>query len=110
MGEFPPLSAAVRIIDCLTREDYDLGARAFKLWSKLHGQSASNCVTLARKEREVRSHIRSVEIRNCNILEDLNVVKIMTYDNGIREIHCRHLNEESCDYSTNKGKFCSYKN
>lgn len=58
LGENPGLLSAIRIIGSLTRENLDLGARAFKIWKENRfnpenpgkGFDPSECVDLAIKE------------------------------------------------------------
>ena len=46
------VASAVRIISVLTRKDTDLAGRALKIWETHHNLDASQCVAMARQERQ----------------------------------------------------------
>ena len=50
MAYYAPFDA-VRIIASMTRSDYDLGTRAWRLWHERHDLDPAGCVQVALQER-----------------------------------------------------------
>ena len=84
----------VKIIDCRTRGDPDLGARALNLL-KLYRFGPSVSVTLASRERQIGSEIKSIEPMYCSVLNSSSESHTIKYSNGTQEIACPHLQEEA---------------
>jgi hypothetical protein len=49
------VASAVRIISCSTRNDPELGARAFRIWHERHDLDPSQCVAAAEHELYINS-------------------------------------------------------
>ena len=50
MGDDGLVANAVRIISCMTRDNTELGGRAFKIWGERHDLDPSQCVAAAQQE------------------------------------------------------------
>ena len=106
--EVVTIREAVRLTAVLTRNDYTLGARAFRLW-KESCYPPSSCVELACSERRMKSEIKNIEDALCPVPSTPIKIKIIKYYNGSQDVDCEHSSRTGgeCHYPECQTQGCT---
>ncbi len=101
------IQQAVRIIDSLTKGNPDLGARAWRLFKDFRCDPSA-AVSLASREKQVNSAIKTSEDLECKHLFPQDRAVIIYYENGNKEVGCDYIDSLTCFCEKQGNQKCHY--